>query len=108
MKKLLIAVTLLITASVASSAGRLPTREEVYSMCLGIGKISMASFDLSQNGVSYTDTLVMIGLDKAEDGYVRDLAIAAILAGHSAPNRTYAFIDGRRLCVEEMRDRPLK
>ena len=108
MKKLLIAATLLITASGASSAGRLPTREEVYSMCLGIGKISMASFDLSQNGVSYTDTLVMTGLDKAEDGYVRDLAIAAILAGYSAPNRTYAFIDGRRLCVEEMRDRPLK
>ena len=108
MKKLLIAVTLLIATSVASSAGRLPTREEVYSMCLGIGKISMASFDLSQNGVSYTDTLVMIGLDKAEDGYVRDLAIAAILAGYSAPNRTYAFIEGRRLCVEEMRDRPLK
>ena len=108
MKKLLIAVTFLITASVASSAGRLPTREEVYSMCLGIGKISMASFDLSQNGVPYTDLLAMTGLDKAEDGYVRDLAIAAILAGHSAPNRTYAFIDGRRLCVEEMRDRPLK
>lgn len=107
MKKLLIAVTLLITVT-ASAAGRLPTREEVYSMCLGIGKISMASFDLSQNGVSYTDTLVMIGLDKAEDGYVRDLAIAAILAGYSAPNRTYAFIEGRRLCVEEMRDRPLK
>ena len=108
MKKLLIAVTLLITASVASSAGRLPTREEVYSMCLGIGKISMASFDLSQSSVPYTDTLAMMGLDKAEDGYVRDLAIAAILAGYSAPNRTYAFIDGRRLCVEEMRDRPLK
>ena len=108
MKKLLIAVTLLITASVASSAGRLPTREEVYSMCLGIGKISMASFDLSQSSVSYTDTLAMMGLDKAEDGYVRDLAIAAILAGYSAPNRTYAFIEGRRLCVEEMRDRPLK
>ena len=107
MKKLLIAAALLITVT-ASSAGRLPTREEVYSMCLGIGKISMASFDLSQNGVSYTDTLAMMGLDKAEDGYVRDLAIAAILAGHSAPNRTYAFIEGRRLCVEEMRDRPLK